>query len=85
MPIIQKPVIKRYLCTAYDDTQFVTTEIECETVQQEKDGIRFPIVSSILANKPVWISDYSIAYGICGHWVDRWIAIKEFIELDESN
>ncbi len=85
MHVIQKPVIKRYLCTAYDDTQFVTTELKYETIWQEKDGVRFPMRGPILANKPIWIPEYSIAYGVCGYWLERWIAVKEFIDLDESN
>lgn len=81
MPIIQKPVIKRYLCTAFDDTQFITSELEYETVWQEKDGVRFPTRGPILANKIIWVPEFSIAYGVSWRPLKRWIAVKEVIEL----
>jgi hypothetical protein len=85
MSIIQKPVIKSYLCTAFDDTQFITNSIEYETIWLEKDGVRFPIRGPILAKKVICVPEYSIAYGVSWKPLERWIAIKEFIELDESN
>lgn len=85
---IGKPKLKKYLCTAYDGTQFISFDVKTEVVWEEKNGIRFPsAVTGLLANRlrcvPVFSMNVfsSIDYVV----VDDWVAVKEAIEINAGN
>jgi hypothetical protein len=74
--------LKRYLCTTYDNEQFITYSIKQEIAWLEKGGIKFPaLATGLLANKQTWIPEFSFAYGISWHTVDNWVAVKEAVEV----
>ena len=82
---IGKPKLKKYLCTAYDGTQFVSFDIKREVVWKEKNGIRFPVaVTGILANRPrcIPVLSMNIFSSIDYVVVDDWVAVKEAIEIN---
>lgn len=75
---------KKYLCTAYDGTQFTTYYLKQEFGWLEKDNVKFPVpTTGLLANKQIWIPEFSFAYGISWRVEDHWVAVKEAIEYNE--
>ena len=85
---IGKPKLKKYLCTTYDGTQFISFDIKREVVWVEKNGVRFPSAATgILANRPRCIPVFSmdIFSSIDYVVVDDWVAVKEVVEINAGN